>query len=99
VAAASACASLLATRIGEINARPGRYDGTHVTLKGTVADTTDLLVVKFFMLRDDSGQIAVVTSAPLPEVGSKVTVQGTVNQAFAVAGKSLVVIVEDPPAR
>lgn len=99
LAVATACATMLATRIGEINANPGKHHGEHVTLKGTVADTTDLVVVKFFMLRDESGEIAVVTSAPLPAEGAKVTVKGTVNQAFSVAGTSLVVVIEDPPTR
>jgi aspartyl/asparaginyl-tRNA synthetase len=96
---ATACATMLATSIGEIKANPGKHHGERVTLRGTVADTTDLVVVKFFMLRDESGEIAVVTSAPLPDEGTKVTVKGTVNQAFSVAGTSLVVVIEAPPAR
>lgn len=99
LAVSLACAALLATPIGEIKANPGKFHGEHVALKGTVAGTTNLVVVKFFTLRDKSGEIAVVTSASLPDEGATITVKGTVNQAFSVAGKSLVVVVEDPPAR
>ena len=97
-AVAMSC-SLLSTRIADIKDQPGRFDGRSVTVSGTVTGSVNLLVVKYFTVRDESGEINVVTQGALPREGEKVRVKGTVDQAFKLAGASVVVIVEQPPSR
>lgn len=94
-----ACTTLFATKIGAILASPGKYEGQEVTVAGTVTGTYNLLFVKYYKLQDDSGEIAVVTQNALPKEGEKLRVKGKVNQAFAIGGSRLIVIVERPLER
>jgi hypothetical protein len=95
----AACASLLATKIGDIQKEPGKYDGKKVTVVGKVTAAHNLLVAKYYEIDDGTGRIAVVTQSALPNEGDSVTVKGKVNQAFAVGSAHLVVIVEETPSR
>ncbi len=93
---AGACAGLLPTRIGDIHSSPRRYDGKQVTVKGTVTDIVNLVFVKYFFLRDDTGEIPVVTDRVLPAKGETVTISGRVQEAFALGDQRLLVILESP---
>jgi hypothetical protein len=95
----AACASLLATKIGDIQKAPGRFDGRSVTIAGKVTGTHNLLVVKYYEVDDGTGKIAVVTDSTLPNEGDSVRVRGKVSQAFALGSAHLVVILEGPPGR
>lgn len=92
--AATACAGFGATRIGTILEDPRHYHGRDVTIAGEVVDSLNLFVIKAYTVRDRTGEILVVTRGAVPREGATVRVEGRVNQAFAVADKSLVVIVE-----
>ena len=94
-----ACASILTTRIADIQSSPGKYDGRSVTIAGTVSATHNLFLVKYYEVNDGTGEITVVTDSALPREGDHVTVKGTVNQAFAIGTAHFVVIVEEPPRR
>jgi len=93
-AASVACGRLVATRIGDILDHPRDYDGKTVTVEGEVTDSTNLLVVKYYVVKDDTGEIHVVTDKAVPRKGEKVRVTGQVNQQLAIGDKSLVVIRE-----
>jgi hypothetical protein len=95
----AACASLLATKIGDIQKAPGKYDGRSVTVAGKVTSAHNLLIVKYYEVDDGTGKIPVVTASALPGEGKSVTVKGKVNQAFSLGAAHLVVIVEEPPRR
>lgn len=97
--AVAACGSLFATKIGRITADPGAFEGRTVTVSGEVTGRVNLALLRFFKLRDDSGEITVVTERPLPREGDKVRVKGTVKQAFALGDLRAVVILEEPPPR
>jgi len=97
--ALAACASLVATKIGDIQKAPGQYDGREVTIAGTVSSSHNLIFANYYQVDDGTGQIAVVTQSALPKEGEHVTVKGKVNQAFAIGTAHLVVIVEEPPSR
>ena len=99
VALASGCAALFATKIGDIEKAPGRWDGRTVTIAGKVTGTHNLLVVKYYQVDDGTGEIAVVTQGALPKEGEHVRVKGRVEQAFALGSAHVVVIVEQPPSR
>jgi len=80
--------------IGKIHAAPREYDGRNVTVSGTVASGMDLLLLKYFVLRDDTGEIPVITGRVVPAPGERVTVKGEVKEVFAIGDQRLIVIVE-----
>jgi hypothetical protein len=89
-----ASCGLFATRIGSIRDNPRDYDGKTVTVSGEVKSASNLLVVKYFVLADATGEITVITERPLPKAGNRVRVTGTVHEAFSIGDKSVVVIKE-----
>jgi hypothetical protein len=88
------CGSLMATPIKKILDNPRDYSDKTVTVSGEVTGTFSLLVIKYFTVRDDTGEITVVTPKLLPRKGSRITVKGTVQEAFSLGDQQLIVIVE-----
>jgi hypothetical protein len=91
-----ACESLVSTPIKNVLQDPRAYEGKTVTIGGEVSDRTSLLVMKYFVLKDSTGEITVLTDRALPAVGSKLRVKGKVQQAFAIGNQQLVVLIEEP---
>jgi hypothetical protein len=89
------CSSLFSTPIGKILENPRDYADKTVTVSGEVTGAFGLLIIKYFTLKDSTGEIAVITDKPLPRTGTKLTVKGAVKEAFSLGDKSLVVIVEN----
>jgi len=84
------------TRIEKILKNPNEYGGKVVTLEGEVTDRTSFFVVlKFFKLKDKTGEITVVTKKSLPNVKSKVLVKGRIDEAFPIGDQKLMVFVEE----
>jgi hypothetical protein len=52
-------------------------------------------VVKYFTIKDTTGELAVVTSRPLPKKGTHIKVRGRVEEAFSIGDKQLLVLIED----
>jgi hypothetical protein len=92
--AVASCAALFTTDIDEIKKDPGSFHGKQVTIAGEVTTRINVLGLGYYEVADDTGSIGVVTKGTVPKKGEKVRVKGEVDQAFAVAGRSLVVIVE-----
>ncbi len=88
------CTGMFATPIGKILENPRDYDGKPVTISGKVTEVFSLVVIKYFIVQDKTGEIAVITKRPLPAEGTKITVKGTVQEAFSIGDKQLIVIVE-----
>ena len=81
------------TRIETILGNPKAYVGKEVTIEGEVTDRTAFFTtVKFFRVRDKTGEIIVVTKKALPEVRSTVRVKGSVDEAFPVGDQKFVVL-------
>jgi hypothetical protein len=89
------CSSLFSTPIGKILENPRDYADKTVTISGEVTGAFGILIIKYFTLKDSTGEIAVITDKPLPKTGTKLTVKGTVKEAFSLGDRSLVVIVEN----
>ena len=92
----SQCSGLLSTKIGDITNKPRHYADKEVTVSGEVTEAFSLVVVKYFTLRDNTGEIAIVTDRALPKEGEHLTVKGVVREAFSIGNQSLLVIVEAP---
>jgi hypothetical protein len=85
---------LLTTPVGEVLAHPERYEGQTVTIEGEVEGPTNLVVLRYYKVRDGSGAITVVTPRAVPMRGAKVKVTGVVHQAFSIGDQSLTVLNE-----
>jgi aspartyl/asparaginyl-tRNA synthetase len=83
------------TPIEKILKNPRAYDGKEITIAGEVTDRTSLLFVKFFKLKDKTGEITVTTKKSLPAVGAKERVKGKVEEAFTIGDQQLLVFVEN----
>lgn len=82
------------TKIGDIVGHPRDYADKEVIISGEVTETFSLFVVKYFVVRDKSGEISVVTEKPLPVKGEKIKVKGTVKETFSFGTKTALVLVE-----
>ena len=82
------------TKIGDIVGHPRDYADKEVTISGEVTETFSLFVVKYFVIRDSSGEISVVTERPLPAKGEIIKVKGTVKETFSFGTKTALVLVE-----
>ena len=84
------------TEIERIISNPTAYTGKEVAIEGEVTDRTALFgVLKFYKLRDKSGEIIVVTKKSLPEIRSNMGVKGRIDNAFSLGDQKLVVFVEE----
>jgi len=86
--------SLFSTSIGTILQNPRYYEGKTVKVSGEVTESMNLLLVKYFVLKDDTGTICVVTERILPKQGTSVTVKGSVEEAFTIGEEQLLVVIE-----
>jgi aspartyl/asparaginyl-tRNA synthetase len=85
------------TPIKKILGNPRDYDEKTVTISGRVTDVMGLVFLKYFVVRDKTGEITVITKRPLPNKGSEIKVTGTVKETFAIGDKQSIVIVENEP--
>lgn len=104
VALALACATALAgcdylpfgyTPVREIIEAPGRFEGEEVKLKGRAESATSLMGLRAFLLRDDTGEIVVVTKGELPAEGESVALKGTVRSTMIIGGSPVGLRVEE----
>jgi hypothetical protein len=93
---AVACGLFLPTPIRSILDTPAKYEGSTVLISGEVEESINVLVLKYYVVRDESGKIPVVTSGAVPRRGANVRVRGVVRQAFAIGDESLTVLIEKP---
>ncbi len=90
----AACERIGTTSIGNILDKPRDYSEKKVTVSGEVTEVFSLFVIKYFVIRDKTGQIAVVSDNPLPRKGTTVRVTGIVREAFSIGDQQLLVLVE-----
>ncbi len=85
---------VMSTPIKKIIDNPRDYAGKTVTIAGEVGDVFSLVVLKYFVVKDATGEITVITKKPLPKQGTRIKVTGTVQEAFSIGDQQLIVIVE-----
>ena len=90
----SACDNLKSVPIGTIKDNPRAYSEKVVTIEGEVTKVFSLLVVKYFTLTDNTGEITVISEKPLPKLGTKLKVKGKVEEAFSLGNQQLLVVIE-----
>ncbi|RJQ49199.1 MAG: hypothetical protein C4538_02600 [Nitrospiraceae bacterium] len=89
------CPGILTTPIGKIHEDPRHYSGKAVTISGEVTEVFGFFGIKYFSVKDKTGEITVVTDKPLPKKGAAIRVKGTVKEAFSIGDSHLIVIVEN----
>jgi len=96
--ATSACAST--TRIGDLLAQPGRYDGRTVQVEGTVVRGAGLLGSGAYEIEDGSGSIVVIAQGQgVPPQGARTKAKGTFQSVFSLMGRSIAAIVQPQGGR
>ncbi len=83
------------TPIGHILRDPRQYNGKIVHIYGTVQKSVNVIGIRYYIVRDHTGEIPVITDGAVPPVGVEVRVKGIVHQAYSLFGKQLVVIFEE----
>jgi len=83
------------TPIGKILENPASYENKIITIKGEVKDRMGLLAVKYYTLKDNTGEIKVITKRALPSVGAKVIAKGKIKTAYAIGSLQEIVFVEE----
>ena len=83
------------TPVKDIAAAPGQFEGKEVKVKGKALSPVQLLGLRTFMLKDETGEITVSTSGALPAEGAEVAVKGTVKSAIIIGGKSVGTRIEE----
>lgn len=80
--------------IADIHANLREYDGSSVTVRGQVAEVMNVLGIKWYSVKDDTGSIVVLTQRGLPQQGQLITVTGIVKEVFNVGGLNGTVLQE-----
>ncbi len=84
------------SQIQSILSHPKAYEGKVVTIEGEVTDRTSFFgVIKFYKVKDKTGEIIVVTKKTLPELKSILRVKGKIDQAFPIGDLKLLVLSEE----
>lgn len=92
-----AACSLAPVPIGKILKNPERFENRAVTVRGQVLSATKLPFMEegFYVLKDSTGEITVVTRGALPAEGRTRLVRGRVQTTFKVMGKALGVVIRE----
>ena len=83
------------TPVKDIIAAPAQFEGKEVKIKGTVGSPVQLLNLRTFAVKDETGEIMVITNGSLPAAGVQVAVKGTVKSSVIIGGKSAGLRVEE----
>ncbi len=77
--------------IGSLLADPTAYDGKTVKVAGEVTSVVKLpfLQARLYTVRDDTGELLVVTYGELPRVGQRVIARGTFSTLASIGVQSV----------
>ena len=85
-----------ATAIGNILDNPRAYMGREIAISGTVTERFSFFIIKYFLIRDSTGEIPVVTEQTMPAVGEQVRLRGRVREGFSLGDRQVIVFEENP---
>ena len=84
------------TSIQKMVNNPSVYAGKELSIEGEITDRTAFFgVLKFYKIKDNSGEIIVITRKSLPELKASASVKGKMDGAFAFGDQKLVVFMEE----
>ena len=77
-------ASCASVTINKVLADPTRYRDKEVTISGQVSDSFSVSSRGAYKIRDDSGELWVISDKGVPRTGAEVKVTGRVREGFNV---------------
>ena len=83
------------TPIKEIVATPAHFDGKEVKIRGRVTRVAKVLAMKGYNLRDETGEITVITYGKLPAENDEVSIKGKVTSSVIMSGSAIGLRVEE----
>jgi len=95
----NSCSRLNPIPIRNLLEHPREYEGKVVIVEGQITDNKSLLVVKYFKVKDSTGEIAVITDRMLPQIGQTERVRGKIDQTFSIGNSSMTVLIEEPAGK
>jgi hypothetical protein len=86
--------SYCTTSIKTIKKNPVKFNNRNISIKGRVISSLDLKDLNCFTLRNQSGNILVVTANLLPLENDKIRVKGTIDYQYVYKNQTLLVLKE-----
>ena len=83
------------TPIKEILAAPAHFDGKEVKIQGRVTRVAKVLAMMGYNLRDETGEITVITYGKLPAENDEVSIKGKVTSSVIMSGSAIGLRVEE----
>ncbi len=79
------------TKIGEVTRKPSLFDGKEIKIRGKVVDVLKLPLVetKFYTVKDETGELLIVTATAPPGMGAEVRVRGSIESMAIIGDKSI----------
>ncbi len=81
-------------KIQDVLTKPRDFLEKPATISGEVTDSASLFFMKYFVIKDDTGEIMVITEKPIPKAGSRLKVTGLAKDAFSFGNKQIIVLIE-----
>jgi len=91
----AACDYFGFTPIKEILDKPAQFEGQEVKVKGKVVRVAKILAMSGYNLRDETGEVAVITYGKLPAENDEVAIKGKVKSAVIMGGNAIGLRVEE----
>lgn len=91
----NSCSRLNPIPIRDLLEHPREYEGKVVTIEGQITDNKSLLVVKYFKVKDSTGEIVVITNRMLPQIGQTERLRGRIDQTFSIGNSNMTVLIEE----
>jgi hypothetical protein len=85
-----------ATTINKVLSDPSHYRDRDVTISGSVSESYSVADRGFYRLNDGTGQLWIVSSHGVPRNGARVSVKGTIREAFNLGALGAAITL--PPA-
>jgi hypothetical protein len=77
------------TKIGRILDEPNRYRDRNVTVEGKVDRSFGAIVAGVYQVDDGTGKLYVISKSGVPRTGSRVKVNGRVQQGITIGNRSI----------
>jgi hypothetical protein len=81
--------------VREVLERPREYENRLIQIDGEVTGIFSLVIVKFFTVKDKTGEIVVLTERILPKKGDRILLKGRVIEPFSIGDQTLTAIKEE----
>lgn len=89
------CDIAATTSISKILQNPREYAGKEVQVSGTVVEVFSVVMIRYFIIREDTSELVVVTNRITPKIGEKVKVKGRIEEAFSLGDQQMLVLMEN----